>query len=41
MPLFNERFRYNLTKLEQELNQQVYAFYVLMPEEIQIIEEAV
>ena len=31
----------SITKLEQELNQQVYALYALTPEEIQIIEEAV
>lgn len=36
-----QSLKQTITKLEQELNQQVYALYALTPEEIQIIEEAV
>jgi len=36
-----QSLKQTITKLEQELNQQVYALYALTPEEIQIIEEDV
>lgn len=36
-----QTLKQTIKKLEQELNQQVYALYALTPEEIQIIEEAI